>query len=110
MPAGRFIDIMNSWKRRFASGLDLPVLGISEQQLQSVAVPTIVIPGNDRIHSGPTGVHASTLIPGAILHRLPIALSDRELIPFEERAPQEHEIATAFAELMKQADASPALR
>jgi hypothetical protein len=102
MLAGRFIDIMNSWKRRFASGL--------LQQLQSVAVPTIVIPGNDRIHSGPTGVHASTLIPGALLHRLPIALSDRELIPFEERAPQEHEIATAFAELMKQADASPALR
>ena len=73
-------------------------------------MPTIVIPGNDRIHSGPTGVHASTLIPHAILHQLPIPLSDRELIPFEEWAPQEDEIATAFAELMKQADASSAAR
>jgi pimeloyl-ACP methyl ester carboxylesterase len=110
MPADRFIDIMNLWRRRFALGVDLPVLGITEQELRSIAVPTIVIPGNDRIHSGPTGVHASTLIPGAILHQLPIPLSDRELIPFEEWAPQEDEIATAFTELMQRADACPALR
>ncbi len=110
MSVDRFIEIMSSWKRRFVSGLDLPVLGITEQELRSIAVPTIVIPGNDQIHSGPTGVHASTLIPGAILHQLPIALSNRELIPFEEWAPQEDEIATAFAGLMKQAKASTADR
>jgi pimeloyl-ACP methyl ester carboxylesterase len=108
MPVDRFIEIMSSWKARFVSGVDLPMLGITEQELRSIAVPTIVIPGNDQIHSGPTGVHASTLIPGAILHQLPIALSDRELIPFDEWAPQEDEIATAFAELMKRAEAPAA--
>jgi pimeloyl-ACP methyl ester carboxylesterase len=103
MPVDRFIEIMESWKQRFVGGVDLPVLGISEQELRSIAVPTVVIPGNDKIHSGPTVVHAASLIPGAILHQLPIALSDRELIPFEEWAPQEDEIATAFARLMHQA-------
>jgi hypothetical protein len=43
------------------------------------------------------------MIPGAVLHQLPIPSTDRELIPFDEWAPQEDEIATAFVNLMKQA-------
>jgi hypothetical protein len=81
----------------------MPVLGVTEQELRSIAVPTVVIPGNDKIHAGPTGVLASTLIPGAVLHQLPIPETDRDLIPFDEWAPQEDEIATAFVDLMKQA-------
>ena len=104
MPVDRFIGIMENWKRRFVAGADLPVLGITEPELRSIAVPSIVIPGNDRIHSGPVGVHASTLIPGAILHQLPITASDRELIPFGEWAPQEDEIAAAFVDLMRKAE------
>jgi hypothetical protein len=103
MPVDRFIAIMTSWKQRFLSGVDMPVLGVTEAELRSIAVPTVVIPGNDKIHSGPTGVLASTMIPGAMLHRLPIPSTERELIPFEEWAPQEDEIATVFVNLMKQA-------
>jgi pimeloyl-ACP methyl ester carboxylesterase len=103
MPVERFISIMTSWKQRFLTGIDMPVLGVTEQELRSIAVPTVVIPGNDKIHSGPTGVLASTMIPGAVLHQLPIPATDRELIPFDEWAPQEDEIATAFVDLMKQA-------
>jgi pimeloyl-ACP methyl ester carboxylesterase len=103
MPVERFIALMTSWQQRFLSGVDLPVLGISAEELRSIAVPTIVIPGNDRIHSGPTGVVAAGLIPGAVLHQLPIELSDRELIPFDEWAPQEDEIAAAFVGLMRRA-------
>lgn len=104
MPVDRFIAVMMSWKQRFLSGVDLPVLGISAEELRSIAVPTIVIPGNDKIHSGSTGVAAAGLIPGAVLHQLPIALSERELIPFQEWAPHENEIAAAFVSLMKKAE------
>jgi pimeloyl-ACP methyl ester carboxylesterase len=105
MPVDRFIAIMTSWKARFVSGIDMPVLGITEQELRSIAVPTVVIPGNDKIHSEPTGVLAAGLIPGAVLHQLPIPSTERELIPFDEWAPQHDEIATAFVDLMKKAQA-----
>ncbi|GAC1330443.1 MAG: alpha/beta hydrolase [Beijerinckiaceae bacterium] len=103
----RFIAVMSAWKDWFLSGVDLPVLGVNEAELKSIDVPTIVIPGNDRVHSGPVGVLAHSLIPGAELHQLPIEESDRELIPFEEWASHEDEIATTFADFMKRVDISP---
>lgn len=101
-----FIEIMDSWRERFVSGVEQPVLGISREELNSIAVPTIVIPGNDKIHSRATGLKAHGLIPGAQLHQLPIEASDRELIPFEEWGPHEEEIAATFVRFMQQAGTS----
>jgi pimeloyl-ACP methyl ester carboxylesterase len=99
----KFLSVMNTWRDHFMAGVDMPVLGVSEKELRSVAVPTIVIPGNDRIHSGPSGRIAQSMIPGAQLHELPIKEADADLIPFEDWAPHEDEMAKAFADLMKSA-------
>lgn len=102
-PKARFTTVMASWRDQFVAGVDLPVLGITEAELESIAVPTIVVPGNDLIHSGAVGRRAQSLIPGAILHELPAEQSDRDLIPFEEWKPFESEIAIAFGSLMRSA-------
>jgi pimeloyl-ACP methyl ester carboxylesterase len=86
---------------RFLQGIDLPILGVTATELQSIAVPTVVIPGNDMIHSSASGAIAQSLIPGAVLHQLPIEDTSRDLIPFGEWAPQEEEIASAFVQLMQ---------
>lgn len=103
--ADRFLKVMTTWRDHFLGGVDMPVLGITAEQLGSIAVPTIVIPGNDKIHSGDSGRKGHSLIPNAELHELPIPDSGEDLVPYDEWAPQEPEIAAAFVQLMRRAEA-----
>jgi hypothetical protein len=106
MDVDRYIDVMSFWRDRFVQGVDLPILGVTAAELQSITVPTVVIPGNDMVHSSASGAIAQSLIPGALLHSLPIEDTSRDLIPFDEWAPQEEEIASAFVDLMHRANVS----
>jgi pimeloyl-ACP methyl ester carboxylesterase len=101
MEPARYIAVMSRWRDNFIQGAHLPVMGVSESELRSIRVPTIVIPGNDKTHSSESGVAAARLIPGAELHRLPITDQDVALIPFDQWAPYEEEITRAFAGFMK---------
>jgi pimeloyl-ACP methyl ester carboxylesterase len=103
MDVDRYIDVMSFWRDRFVEGADLPILGVTAAELQSITVPTVVIPGNDMIHSSASGAIAQSQIPGAVLHQLPIEDTNRDLIPFDEWRPQEDEIASAFVDLMHRA-------
>ncbi|HET9903422.1 MAG TPA: alpha/beta hydrolase [Xanthobacteraceae bacterium] len=103
MPKERFLDVMTKWREMFLAGAHHPVIGVSREDLQAIDVPVIVIPGNDKIHSGPSGRTAAALIPGATLHELPVEDTDRDLVPYEEWAPYEDEIAEAFIAFMRQA-------
>jgi pimeloyl-ACP methyl ester carboxylesterase len=103
MDLDRYIDVMSFWRDRFLQGVDLPILGVTAAELQSITVPTVIIPGNDMIHSSASGAIAQSLIPDALLHPLPIEDTRRDLIPFGEWAPQEEEIASAFVDLMHRA-------
>ena len=46
-----FIAVLTRWRALFTARADLPVMGVSEAELGSIAVPAIVIPGNDLTHS-----------------------------------------------------------
>jgi pimeloyl-ACP methyl ester carboxylesterase len=98
-----FLQVMRRWRDMFMRGVEHPVLGITEQQLRAIRVPTIVIPGNDKIHSGPSGREAHRLIPNAELHELPIEDTGADLVPWEEWGPHEDEIAAAFTGFMRRA-------
>jgi len=102
LPAQQFIDVLSRWKAVFDTGIHYPVMGVTDEELQSIKVPTLVIPGNDKVHSSVSGMTAHRLIPGSTLHRLPIEDQDVPLIPFPDWAPYEAEIADAFAAFMKQ--------
>ena len=101
MPAARFIAVMSRWRDEFMEGVNLPVVGVSKQELASISVPSIIIPGNDMIHSVASGRLAHSLIPGSRLHELPIADTGAELVPFTEWAPQEDEMARVFVGFMR---------
>ena len=100
LPAQQFIDILTRWKEIFDAGIHYPVMGVTDDELQSIKVPTLVIPGNDKVHSSVSGMTAHRLIPGSTLHRLPIEDQDVPLIPFPDWAPYEAEIAEVFAKFM----------
>ena len=101
MDPAHFIDIMSRLKALFESGAHLPVMGVPEEDLQKMDIPTIVIPGNDNTHSSESGRIAHRLIPGSELHELPIDDVDIALIPFDEWAPYEEEIANVFVDFMR---------
>jgi hypothetical protein len=87
---------MTRWKDIFVAGAHHPVMGVTEDELRSIKVPTIIIPGNDKVHSSQSGMIAHHWISGSTLHRLPLADQDVPLIPFGQWAPYEAEIARAF--------------
>jgi pimeloyl-ACP methyl ester carboxylesterase len=103
MKPEHYVEVMSHWRGQFSAGGQLPVMGVSEAELRSIKVPTVVIPGNDNTHSSASGRTAARLIPGSRLHELPITDQDVPLIPFEEWAPYEDEIARVFADFMQRA-------
>jgi pimeloyl-ACP methyl ester carboxylesterase len=104
MDSTRYIEVMSRWREQFSQGCHLPVMGVSEPELRSIRVPAVVIPGNDNTHSSKSGRIAAELIPGSQLHQLPITDQDVALIPFDEWAPYEDEIARVFINFMQRVE------
>ncbi len=101
----KYIQVMQQWLDIFLAGANTPVMGVTDAELKSIAVPTLVIPGNDNTHSSVSGLAAAKTIPGSTLHQLPITDQDRPLIPIEEWAYLEPEIADTFDKFMKKVGA-----
>lgn len=101
MDPKKYIAVMSNWRDQFSQGGGLPVMGVTKAQLRSIEVPTVVIPGNDMTHSSASGRLAAKLIRGAVLHELPITDQEIALIPFEDWAPYEDEIAATFVNFMR---------
>ncbi len=101
MDPERFIAIMSKLRDLFVAGANLPVMGVTEDQLSKIKAPVMIIPGNDNTHSSESGRIAHRMIPGSEIHQLPITDKDVPLIPFEEWAPYEDEITDVFTGFMK---------
>ena len=100
MDPADFIAILGRWKALFEEGAHHPVMGVPDEQLRSLRMPTIVIPGNDNTHSAASGRAAHELIPNSELHDLGLADEDVDLIPYPDWAPHEPEIVEALAGFM----------
>jgi hypothetical protein len=98
--------VFTRWKDVFEAGGKYPVMGVSEQELRSIKVPTIIVPGNDNTHSSASGRVAHDLIPGSEVHQLPMTDQDVPLIPWPEWAQYEDEIARVFVDFMRRATAT----
>lgn len=101
MDPKRFIDIQSALLEKFLAGADLPVMGFTEEQLGSIKVPTLVVPGNDNTHSSNSGRIAHQMIKGSELHELPITDQDVDLVGWTEWSDLEPEIARVFADFMQ---------
>lgn len=105
MPAQNYIDVMSRWMDSFVAGTHLPIMGMTEAELKSIKVPTVVIPGNDLTHASQSGALAASLIPSSHLHQLPITDQNTPLIPYPEWQPYEDEIARVFVQHMQEVEA-----
>jgi pimeloyl-ACP methyl ester carboxylesterase len=103
MDAGEFIAAMERWQEQFRRGAELPIIGASEQDLNSIRVPTCIIPGNDKTHNHAIAETAHRMIAGSELVDLFPGDLDVDLVPPEDWAPKEGEMAVVFADFLKRA-------
>jgi pimeloyl-ACP methyl ester carboxylesterase len=97
----RFIDVMGRWKRSFDDSVDLPVIGATKADLNSLKMPAVVIPGNDRTHGTATGKLCASLIPNAELRQIWEKDEDSDLTPAEDWDPKNGEMTGYFVAMMK---------
>lgn len=101
LPVDKFIRVFTRWKEVFEAGANHPVMGVTAQELGSIKVPVMIIPGNDQTHSSASAAVAHELIPGSQVHQLPITDQEVPLIPFPEWGGYEEEIACTFVDFMQ---------
>ena len=103
-----FIAAMERWREHFAKGAELPIIGASEADLESIKVPTCIIPGNDKTHNHAVAEAAHRMIQGSELHDLFPGDLDVDLVPTEDWASKEREMAAIFTEFLARAQAKAA--
>lgn len=101
MDPNEYIAVMQNWLKLFTAVQGTPIMGLTEDQVRSIKVPAVVIPGNDKTHSSVSGRAAHEMIAGSQLHLLPIEDEDRDIIPMDEWAVHEPEITRVFTDFMK---------
>ncbi|HSQ12568.1 MAG TPA: alpha/beta hydrolase, partial [Candidatus Deferrimicrobium sp.] len=84
MDPQQFIRVMSRWREYFLKGADLPVIGATEADLQSIHVPACIVPGNDLTHGRQTGETLGRLLPSSEVHVLFPKHYDEPLSPREQ--------------------------
>jgi pimeloyl-ACP methyl ester carboxylesterase len=108
LPADKFIAVFTRWKEIFEAGGKHPVMGVTEQELRSIKVPVMIIPGNDQTHSSASAAVAHKYISGSEVHQLPITDQEVPLIPWAQWVLHEEEITDTFVKFMQRAMAAKA--
>jgi pimeloyl-ACP methyl ester carboxylesterase len=103
MDVKRFVASFARWREPFATGAALPMIGATEQDLRSIRVPTLVVPGNDRTHGRASGERVGRIIPGAELHILLPVDKDVDLA-HEDWEEKEGELAALMIDFMRRAE------
>lgn len=108
MHPAQYIRVMEHWLSIFLQGPRAPVMGLTDAQLASIEVPTLIVPGNDNTHASGNGLAAHKLIPGSELFQLPIQDQDVPLLPFSDWAQHEPMMARKFVDFMRRVSGTPA--
>lgn len=100
MDVARFIAVMENWRRYFINGITQPVLGVNEDQLRSLHVPTIVIPGNDKTHPRAVGERLYELLPCSEISIVIDEQFDVDSVPSEDWIAQYDILAERFIDFI----------
>ena len=73
MDVDDFTTVMRRWSTFFTEGAHLPVIGATEEELAAINVPTVIVSGDDDIHTPQAAQNLHRLIAGSEFHDPPIA-------------------------------------
>lgn len=95
-----FVACMNAWRAHFIAGIDLPLIGTSEADLRTLAIPVCIIPGNDLTHPRSRGALVAPMIPGAELHHVTDVENAIDVTPIEEWRKLYPAMASVFVDFL----------
>ncbi len=72
MDVGEFTAVMRRWSTFFTEGAHLPVIGATEAELAAINVPTVIVSGDDDIHTPQAAQNLHRLIAGSEFNGPPI--------------------------------------
>ncbi len=71
-----FISVMSRWSTFFTEGAHLPVIGATEEELGAIKVPTVIVAGNDEVHTLTAAQNLHRLLPQSEFHDPPISTDE----------------------------------
>lgn len=101
MDVNRFCASFEKWAQGFLDDAHKPVIGATAEQLQSIKVPVIIVPGNDRTHDKGVGERAHAIMKGSEIYHLFPDYQDIDIVPPQEWEIKDDELAGVFAGFMK---------
>jgi pimeloyl-ACP methyl ester carboxylesterase len=101
MDVARFIASFSQWADGFLQDANKPVIGATMAQLQSVKIPTLIVPGNDKTHARDVGEKAHAIMKGSELYILFPEQQDIDIVPPQEWEFKDDELARVFADFIK---------
>lgn len=104
----RFIASFEKWAQGFLDDAGKPVIGATAAQMQSIKMPVIIVPGNDKTHDRNIGENAHHIMRGSELYILFPQHQDIDIVPPQDWEYKDDELARVFAEFMKRAAAKAA--
>ena len=103
MGAEGFIAAMERWRSGFRQGSGHPVAGISPEGMRGLAMPAIIVPGNDRVHPRAPGQAAHRLMP--MSRYCEVLTADRDVdVDFEGWEAARGTLAAVFIDFLRQCE------
>jgi pimeloyl-ACP methyl ester carboxylesterase len=95
-----FIAVLRKWREPFVASSDLPLIGTTEADLRSIAIPACIIPGDDLTHGSRQAAATAKLMQNSELHALTTGDRDVDITPPEEWHARAPAIAGIFADFL----------
>jgi pimeloyl-ACP methyl ester carboxylesterase len=67
MDPRHFVSAMSRWRSQLLPKINQPVMGLSDEELRGISVPTAIVPYYDWMHPYTSVTHALKMIPGSRL-------------------------------------------
>jgi pimeloyl-ACP methyl ester carboxylesterase len=101
MDVARFTASFEKWADGFLQDASKPVIGATVAQLQSVKIPTLIVPGNDKTHARDVGEKAHAIMKGSELYILFPEQQDIDIVPPQQWEFKDDELAGVFANFIQ---------
>ena len=82
MPARQFIDVMRTWRSFFTD--EDPLIGTVKEDLQSIVIPSVIVPGIDDIHPTHVGEKLHQILPNSELFPPLFSIEERDSLQKED--------------------------
>jgi pimeloyl-ACP methyl ester carboxylesterase len=99
-----FAGGMERWLNGFRQGTSYPVSGIDPTAMRRLSMPTLIVPGNDRVHPRAPGQAAHRLIPSSRYRE--VLTADRDVdVDFEGWAAANGTLGAVFVDFLRDCEA-----